>query len=217
MEEARDRVAQVDWAAVEASLDERGFATIPGLVTAAECESLVALYDDERRFRTRVEMARFRFGLGEYKYFAAPLPPLVETLRQALYPRLAPIANRWVEEMGLGQWPFPPTLAAMLELCRRHGQGRPTPLLLRYEAGGYNCLHQDLYGEVAFPLQVTAMLSRGGRDYEGGEFILVEQRPRAQSRGEAIVLKEGEAVVFTSNQRPVRGARGHYRVRMRHA
>jgi hypothetical protein len=160
-------------------------------------------------------MARHRFGEGEYRYFAAPLPPLVATLRRELYARLAPTASRWAARLGAGE-PYPVELGAFLRRCALHGQRRPTPLLLRYEAGGYNCLHQDLYGPVAFPLQVTVLLSCPGRDFAGGQFLLVEQRPRAQSRGEAIELGEGEAIVFATRYRPVDGARGSYRVVMRH-
>ena len=161
-------------------------------------------------------MARLRFGVGEYKYFAAPLPPLVAALRVDLYRHLAPIANRWMEAMGVVAERFPPALGAYLARCAAHGQTRPTPLLLRYTAGGYNCLHQDLYGALAFPLQVTCVLSRRGADYAGGEILLVEQRPRAQSRGEVIVLERGEAVIFPNRHRPVAGARGTYRVTVRH-
>jgi len=200
---------------IAASLDERGHAKTPRLLTPAECEALVALYPLERAFRSRIDMARYRFGVGEYKYFGEPLPPLVAALRRAAYPRLAPIANRWMEALGLPQR-YPAELSGLVELCRRHGQTQPTPLLLRYEGGGYNCLHQDIYGEVAFPLQLACVLSRRGIDDEGGEFLLVEQRPRAQSRGEAITLEQGEALIFTTRFRPVSGAHGAYRVAMRH-
>jgi hypothetical protein len=209
------RIAQLDWDRILQSLDQRGYATTPALLTPAECAGLAALYNDRARFRSRVEMARFRFGAGEYKYFAAPLPPIVADLRESLYPRVVPIANQWVEKLRLGPL-FPPTLDAFLALCRRHGQSRPTPLLLRYEAGGYNCLHQDLYGDIVFPLQFTLMLSRRGIDYQGGEFLLLEQRPRAQSRGEAITLEQGEAIVFATRYRPVKGSRNYYRVNVRH-
>ena len=160
-------------------------------------------------------MARLRFGVGEYRYFATPLPPLVATLRAHLYRHLAPIANRWMEAMGVAER-FPPDLGAYLARCAAHGQTRPTPLLLRYTAGGYNCLHQDLYGALAFPLQLTCVLSRRGTDYAGGELLLVEQRPRAQSRAEVVVLERGEAVIFPNRHRPVAGARGTYRATVRH-
>jgi len=209
-----NRIRRLDWAAIERSLDERGYATIPSLLVRAECAQLAALYDDERRFRTRVDMARHRFGEGEYKYFAAPLPPLVAALRAGLYPRFVPLANRWAT--ALGTETYPPTHATYLARCAAAGQRRPTPLLLRYASGGYNCLHQDLYGPLVFPLQLTCVLSEVGNDYTGGEFLLVEQRPRAQSRGEAIVLGRGEAIVFATRHRPASGTRGVYRVTMRH-
>ena len=209
------RIEDLDWTRIAAALDERGYATAPGLLTGAECAELIALYEDERRFRKRVEMERLRFGVGEYKYFAAPLPEAVQRMRTVFYPWLAPIANRWVTNLREARL-FPPTLDGLLALCREHGQTRPTPLLLRYEAGGYNCLHQDLYGEVAFPLQIACVLSQPRHDYSGGEFLLVEQRPRSQSRGEAIALEQGEAIVFPNRHRPLRGTRGYYRVNVRH-
>ena len=173
------------------------------------------LFADDRRFRTRVDMARHRFGLGEYKYFGVPLPPTVAALRVHLYRHLTPIANHWAELLGVEER-YPADLPAYLARCAARGQRRPTPLLLHYVAGGYNCLHQDVYGALAFPLQVTCMLSQVGEDYAGGEFLLVEQRPRAQSRGEAIALARGEAVIFPNRDRPVRGIRGCYRVSVRH-
>ena len=160
-------------------------------------------------------MERFRFGVGEYKYFADPLPPLVQDLREGAYPRLAAVANAWAKALGERRR-FPPTLRVFQAACRKAGQAKPTPLLLRYEIGGYNCLHQDLYGEIAFPLQLTCVLSRRGADYTGGDFLLVEQRPRQQSRGEAIALEQGEIIIFTVRERPVKGARGYYRAAMRH-
>jgi len=209
------RLAGLDWDALGRSLWDQGYAKTPPLLTAAECESLVALYADDARFRSRVDMARYRFGEGDYKYLAHPLPPLVATLREAAYPPLAVVANAWEAALG-SDTRYPDDLAGLAELCRRHGQTKPTPLLLHYEAGGYNCLHQDLYGDVAFPLQITAFLSRRGVDYEGGDFLLVEQRPRAQSRGEAIHTERGELVIFPTRHRPVRGARGVHRTTMRH-
>ncbi len=211
----RERIARLDWPAIAQSLDERGHATTPRLLEAGECAALVQLYTDERRFRSRIDMARYRFGEGEYKYFAAPLPPLVQALRVHLYRRLAPIANRWMEALGAPDR-YPAELAPYLAQCAAHGQRRPTPLLLHYTAGGYNCLHQDLYGELAFPLQFTCVLSESGVDYTGGELLLVERRPRAQSRGEVIALARGEAVIFPTRFRPVAGARGWYRASMRH-
>ena len=209
------RVAALDWPRIEGDLDARGHAATGPLLTAGECDDLIALYADEARFRSRVDMARHRFGEGEYKYFAEPLPPLVAALRRLMYPRLAPLANRWMERLRAPDR-FPVDLAALRALCARHDQRRPTPLLLRYEAGGYNCLHQDLYGRVAFPLQLTCLLSAPGRDFTGGEFLLVEQRPRQQSRGDVVPLARGEAVVFATRHRPAAGSRGDFRVTLRH-
>jgi hypothetical protein len=208
------RIARLDWDAIGRALWERGWAWTGPLLTGAECAGLARLFAYDRRFRTRVDLARYRFGEGCYKYFAYPLPPLVAALRAALYPRLAPVANAWLATLGEGER-YPRDLGSFLSRCARAGQRRPTPLLLHYAAGGYNCLHQDLYGAVAFPLQVTVMLSRPA-DYAGGEFLLVEQRPRAQSRGEAIALGLGEAIVFTTRHRPIEGARGWYRATVRH-
>ena len=198
-----------------AALDRDGYAVLPGLLAADECRDLVSLYDDRDRFRSRVVMARHGFGEGEYKYLAYPLPPVVEALRRGLYPRLAPVANRWAEQLRLKP-NFPDTLDAYLARCHDAGQLRPTPLILKYGPGDYNCLHQDLYGELVFPLQATVLLSRPGEDFAGGEFLLVEQRPRRQSKGEVVPLARGDAVVFPVNHRPVAGARGFYRVTMRH-
>jgi len=210
-----DRLTRLDWAAVGASLDEWGHARTPALLGPAECAALRALYAEEARFRSRVDMARFRFGVGEYKYFADPLPPIVAGLREHAYAPLAAIANRWEAELKT-RVRHPVDLAGLKALCARRGQTKPTPLLLRYLPGGYNCLHQDLYGKVVFPLQLTVLLSEPGKDFEGGEFLLVEQRPRAQSRGSVVRLDQGEAVIFTTRHRPVAGARGHYRANMRH-
>jgi hypothetical protein len=209
------RLAGLDWPGLEAQLDERGYARTPPLLTDEECGALVKLYGDERRFRSRVDMARYRFGVGEYQYFASPLPGPVAALRAHAYPHLAAIANRWASALG-APGRYPADLAAFLAICAEQGQTKPTPLLLRYESGGYNCLHQDLYGAVAFPLQMTWALSRRGVDFEGGESLLVEQRPRAQSRGEVIALERGEALIFPTNHRPVRGASGYHRVALRH-
>lgn len=211
----RARVDDVDWHAVASDLDARGSALITGLLAPAACEALRALYPDEAPFRSRIVMARHGFGRGEYKYFAYPLPEPVAALRSALYPHLAPIANLWMSRLGL-ETTFPDTHAAFLERCHAAGQMRPTPLLLQYEAGDYNCLHQDLYGPTVFPLQVAILLSEPARDFEGGEFVLVEQRPRMQSRAEVVALSQGDAVVFAVSERPVAGARGDYRVKMRH-
>jgi len=192
-----------------------GYAVIPGLLDANECRALAALYDDREAFRSRVVMARHGFGQGEYKYLAYQLPPVVEGLRQSLYPLVAPIANAWQRQLGLAAV-FPDTLDAYLARCHAAGQQRPTPLILKYGPGDYNCLHQDLYGELVFPIQATVLLSRAGDDFTGGEFLLVEQRPRRQSKGEVVVLNQGDAVLFPVNHRPVAGTRGFYRVTMRH-
>jgi uncharacterized protein len=210
------RLDRLDWGAIDGSLRERGWAKSGGpILTPKECSDLTALYDDERRFRSRVDMERHRFGRGEYKYFAQPLPSLVQALRAGVYPRLVQTANDWRQTLGRSGR-FPPTLRGLAAVCRRAGQTKPTPLLLRYAEGGFNCLHQDLYGDVAFPLQLTCVLGRRDIDYTGGEFLLVEQRPRQQSRGEAITLDQGEMIVFTTRDRPVRGARGFFRTTMRH-
>jgi uncharacterized protein len=207
--------ARVDWGQLASSLEEHGYATTPPLLTAEECRRLAALYPKEDVFRSRVVMQRHNFGRGEYQYFRYPLPPVVERLRQAIYPHLAPIANGWREKLN-EHGRFPPSLGAYLDECHKAGQQRPTPLVLKYAAGDYNCLHQDLYGELVFPLQLTVLLSAPDDEFTGGEFLLIEQRPRAQSRGEVVPLRQGEAVIFPVHHRPVLGARGHYRVTMRH-
>jgi uncharacterized protein len=208
-------MSALERAPIEESLDELGYATVPGLVAPDECLALAARWDDPRAFRKRVVMQQHGFGRGEYRYFDDPLPPAVQGLRAALYRRLAPIANRWRAQLRSPS-EFPATLEAYLEKCHAAGQTRPTPLLLRYEAGDFNCLHQDLYGEQVFPLQATVLLSEPGRDFTGGEFLLVEQRPRAQSRGEVVPLARGDAVIFAVRERPRPGARGFHRVQMRH-
>jgi uncharacterized protein len=200
---------------LSAAFERDGYAVLPGLLDAAECRALAVLYDDREAFRSRVVMARHGFGQGEYKYLAYPLPPVVEKLRQSLYPQLASIANRWHRQLGL-QPTFPDTLDAYLARCHAAGQQRPTPLILKYGPGDYNCLHQDLYGELVFPIQATVLLSRPGEDFAGGEFLLVEQRPRRQTKGEVVPLRQGDAVVFPVNHRPAAGTRGFYRVTMRH-
>jgi hypothetical protein len=205
----------IDWQEVEASLNERGYATTPPLLSAAECHDLAALYASEDSFGSRVVMERHAYGRGEYKYFRYPLPRAVEELRQAIYPHLAPIANRWRERLS-EEGRFPSSLRAYLAQCHAAGQKRPTPLMLKYGSGDYNRLHQDLYGDLVFPLQLTALLSAPDDDFTGGEFLLVEQRPRVQSRGEVVPLRQGEAVIFAVHHRPVQGTRGHYRVTMRH-
>ena len=212
----KSRLEALDWGAIERSLWEYGYAkTGQPLLTPDECDELVALYADDARFRSTVDMARFRFGVGDYKYFAHPLPELIQELRTHAYPPLAAVANQWEIALGTGTL-HPPDLSTLQALCRRRGETKPTPLLLHYEAGGYNCLLQDLYGDVVFPLQITCFLSRRGVDYTGGDFLLVEQRPRAQSRGEAIATEQGEMLVFTTRHRPVETARGYYRAAVRH-
>jgi uncharacterized protein len=209
------RLAALDWARVAADLDAEGCAVVNSVLPPEGCRSLAATYGDDARFRGRIVMARHGFGRGEYKYFAHPLPELVAGLRAALYPWLAGIANRWNEAMGV-EVRYPDAHADFLERCHRAGQAKPTPLLLQYGEGDYNCLHQDLYGEHVFPLQVAFLLSEPGRDFAGGEFVLTEQRPRMQSRAEVVPLRQGDGVVFPVHHRPVRGARGVYRVNMRH-
>jgi len=205
----------IDWQAVATALDETGSAVLEHLVSPDECERLAALYPDDARFRSRVAMARHGFGRGEYKYFGYPLPELIARLRASLYPPLARIANRWHDAMGIEDR-FPATHGGFLARCHAAGQNHPTPLLLRYETGDYNCLHQDVYGDQVFPLQVAVLLSEPGRDFTGGEFVMTEQRPRMQSRAEVVPLRQGDAVVFAVRHRPVRGTRGTYRVNLRH-
>jgi len=205
----------IDWAAVTAELDAQGCAVLPGMIPPEDCAALAGSYTDEGLFRSRVVMARHGFGRGEYKYFAYPLPGLVQSLRDALYPPLAAIANRWNESMRI-ETRFPAAHKDFLARCHKAGQTRPTPLLLHYEAGDYNCLHQDLYGEHVFPLQVAFLLSAPGRDFTGGELVLTEQRPRMQSRAEVVPLAQGDGVIFPVHHRPVQGTRGVYRVTMRH-
>jgi uncharacterized protein len=209
------RVDAIDWAQASNELDTQGCAVLKGLLSADECHSLAALYPDDTRFRSRVVMGRHGFGRGEYKYFAYPLPDLIGELRPALYARLQGVANRWNEAMGI-DIRYPQSHDAFLARCLAAGQTRPTPLLLQYEAGDYNCLHQDLYGEHVFPLQVAILLSEPGRDFSGGEFVLTEQRPRMQSRPEVVPLAQGDAVAFAVHVRPVQGTRGFYRVNLRH-
>jgi hypothetical protein len=209
------RIEALDWDAVGGALDAEGCARIEALLSPAECGELAGLYADEARFRSTVVMARHGFGRGEYKYFSYPLPGLVAQLRASLYPRLAPIANRWHEAMGIDAR-FPLQHSDYLKRCHKAGQRKPTALLLQYGEGDYNCLHQDLYGEHVFPLQLTILLSAPGRDFSGGEFVMTEQRPRMQSRPQVVPLEQGDAVVFAVRHRPVRGTRGTYRVNLRH-
>jgi hypothetical protein len=214
-EDIGERIDALDWADLEAQLDSFGCATAPALFSREECETLAALYDRDGIFRSRVVMERHGFGRGEYKYFAYPLPETLEGARRAVYTHLAPIANRWNEVMRI-ETRYPREHAAFIERCHRAGQIRPTPLLLRYMPGDFNCLHQDLYGEHVFPIQMAILLSAPGRDFTGGEFVMTEQRPRMQSRVEAVPLSQGDAVFFAVHHRPVQGTRGPYRVNMKH-
>jgi len=206
---------EIDWQAVGRHLDADGFALLLGFLKAGDCAMLVADYDDDKRYRSRIVMERHGFGRGEYKYFSYPLPQIVAEHRQRLYPHLAPIANRWNAAMGIDAR-YPDSHAAFVRQCHEAGQERPTPLILRYGPGDYNCLHQDLYGDLAFPLQVAVLLSAPGTDFTGGEFVLTEQRPRRQSRPMVVPLQRGDAVIFAVHHRPVVGTRGSYRVNLRH-
>ena len=210
-----ERVSAIDWDRVSGDLDESGTAKVERLLSAVECDALSGLYARDLYFRSRVVMARHGFGRGEYKYFRYPLPEIVGQLRNSVYPRLAPIANRWNEAMGIGVH-YPLAHEEFIERCHAAGQTRPTPLLLQYGVDDYNCLHQDLYGEHVFPLQLAILLSEPERDFSGGEFVLTEQRPRMQSRAEVVPLCQGDAVIFAVHHRPVRGTRGIYRVNLRH-
>jgi len=208
-------VAGIDWRGIETALDRHGFAVVPALLSPAQCRALAQQYDRDPLYRSRIVMSRHGFGRGEYKYFAYPLPHFIGALRASLYPHLVPIANRWNAAMGI-EVRYPATHAAFIERCHAAGQLRPTPLILRYEQDDYNCLHQDVYGEHVFPIQVAILLSQPGRDFTGGEFVLTEQRPRMQSRAEVVGLEQGDAVIFAVSHRPVQGTRGFYRVNLRH-
>ncbi len=210
-----ERIRALDWGRAARDLDAAGNAMLEGLLRPEECRSLAGWYPEDDCFRSRVVMARHGFGRGEYKYFSYPLPEIIAGLRTALYSRLVPIANRWNEALGIDVR-YPAEHADFLARCHEAGQRRPTPLLLQYQADDYNCLHQDVYGEHVFPLQVAILLSEPGRDFTGGEFVLTEQRPRMQSRAEVVPLEQGDAVVFAVRNRPVRGTRGNYRVNLRH-
>lgn len=216
MSSIQKRIDAIDWDAAQESLSGRGYAVTPLILTADECQAIIALYGDDSRFRSQINMERYRFGVGDYKYFDHPLPETVGSLRTSAYPHLAKVANRWAKELGDSRTPFPQEHSAFLKVCHKAGQTKPTPLVLHYEAGGYNCLHQDIYGEVAFPLQMVFILGQMGRDWEGGEFLLVEQQPRAQSKAEVVAADKGHAIIFTTRYRPVKGTRGYYRVNLRH-
>jgi uncharacterized protein len=209
------RVGELDWARIRRDLDERGYAKTPRVLSEDECGALKGLFGEEDRFRSVIDMRRLRFGSGVYRYFDTPLPEAVRGLREVFYPPLSEVANDWAEKLGARE-AYPDTLEEFLGRCHDAGQTRPTPLILRYEEGDYNALHQDVYGDVGFPLQVLTVLSRREKDYTGGESLLVTQRPRAQSVGEAITLDQGDGLIFPNKHRPVEGTRGHYRVNVRH-
>jgi uncharacterized protein len=209
------KIEKIDWDGVSQDLDEQGSAIIDQLLSADECRAIASLYPEDDAFRSKVVMGRHGFGRGEYKYFSYPLPDLIASLRTAVYPRLVPIANRWNTAMGIDVR-YPEKHADFIERCHQAGQVRPTPLLLQYGAGDYNCLHQDLYGDHVFPLQLAILLSEPGKDFTGGEFVMTEQRPRMQSRPMVVPLRQGDGVVFAVHNRPVQGTRGFYRVNLRH-
>ena len=210
------RKQTIDWERGCAGLDQRGFAVLPGVLEKNICQEIVRYYADDYRFRSRIEMSRYSFGQGEYKYFKYPLPPIVQQIRFSIYPHLAELANRWGDRLGSKLPRYPETLAEFLEQCHRAGQSRPTPLLLKYGAGDFNCLHQDVYGDMIFPFQLTFFLSQRGSDFAGGEFVLAEQQPRRQSRVEVLSPEQGDAVIFSVHHRPIPGARGYYRANLRH-
>jgi hypothetical protein len=215
LKSANERIDTYDWSAIGADLEAHGCVVLPKLLTAAECKDIAALYRHEEHFRSHIHMARHGFGRGEYRYFKYPLPALIEEMRAALYARAVAVANAWNKRMNVDTR-YPKEHADYLKLCHKAGQLRPTPLLLQYVSGDFNCLHQDLYGELAFPLQVTVLLSEPDRDFSGGEFVLTEQRPRMQSRVEVVPLQQGDAVLFAVHNRPVQGTKGTYRVNLRH-
>jgi hypothetical protein len=210
-----ERLERLDWERCGANLLDQGFTELPQILKPREAQGLIALYSRTELFRSRIDMVRYRFGKGEYQYFRYPLPPLVEDLRRALYPKLVTTANQWAERLGVTNT-FPPTFDGLRRICHEKGQTRPTPLLLRYAPGDFNCLHQDVYGEIAFPFQVVFFLSEPGREYSGGEFLLVENAPRAQAMGRAFVPRQGDALVITTRYRPAQGKRGYYKVTVRH-
>ncbi|WP_339294201.1 2OG-Fe(II) oxygenase [Paenibacillus sp. FSL W7-1279] len=209
------RIAGLDWTGIQGALDEQGYAVVPKVLLPDECAEIINTYPEEERFRSTINMARHRFGLGEYKYYQAPLPEPLQQLREGFYPELALTANRWLTQLGHEER-YPVSLDEFLGMCHAQGQERSTPLILKYEEGGYNCLHQDLYGDEFFPFQVVFVLNEKEVDYTGGEFLLIEQRPRAQSRGHVITLEQGAGLIFPTNHRPVQGTRGYYRTTLRH-
>lgn len=210
-----ERVANLDWDSLQQSLDMHGYAKIPSLLNKPECKEIIATYEVQDHFRSTIDMARYRFGIGEYKYYNAPLPDLLQQLREGFYPGLAKTANRWLEQLGHAS-AYPVNLKEFLDHCHEEEQVRSTPLILKYESGGYNCLHQDLYGKVYFPFQIVFALNQKEEDFTGGEFLLVEQRPRAQSQGHVLTLEQGEGLIFPTNHRPLLGTRGYYKTTLRH-
>lgn len=209
------RIEELDWQVLQAALDKQGFAVLPKLLLPEECLDIMNTYSDEEQFRSTIHMERYRFGRGEYKYYQAPVPELLQQLREGFYPELAQTANRWLIQLGHNKW-YPASLDEYLTMCHAQGQERSTPLILKYEEGGYNCLHQDLYGDEFFPFQVVFVLNEKDVDFTGGEFLLMEQRPRAQSRGHVITLEQGAGLIFPTSHRPVEGKRGYYRTTLRH-
>lgn len=215
MDNLKKRLTTTDWQSVTVSMNEKGYALIPKILTDEHCRELIQAYNDEDQYRKTVVMERYRFGLGEYKYFNYPLPPIIQTLREVVYPNLSPIANLWMKALKIEKH-FPKTFEALQSLCRQNNQLKPTPLILKYGKGGFNTLHQDLYGDIYFPMQAALFLNEPDEDFIGGEFVLTQQTPRAQSK--AIVLKprKGDLLIFTTNFRPIKGTRGYYRVNMKH-
>jgi hypothetical protein len=215
MQPVIERLQSKDWTKAAADLHAQGYALVPGLLTPHECNSLIAAYEADNTYRKTITMERYRFGKGEYKYFRYPLPELISDIRQTVYPYLAPVANKWMEVLNIPKT-FPPTHAALQELCNAHGQTLPTALILQYGEGGFNTLHQDLYGDVYFPMQLVLFLNEAGEDYTGGEFVLTEQIPRAQSKASVLQPRRGDMLLFTTSFRPVKGSKGYYRVNMKH-
>ncbi|MDB5140238.1 MAG: Prolyl 4-hydroxylase subunit alpha [Mucilaginibacter sp.] len=211
----QQRINLLSWEQITGEMNERGYCCIPSALTDFECNEMIAQYNNKGLYRKTINMERFRFGLGEYKYFQYPLPPLIQQLRESVYPKLATIANTWMQILNIDQH-FPESLTALLALCHAQNQYRPTPLILKYGEGGYNTLHQDLYGAVYFPMQLVLFLNEPGVDYKGGEFVLIEQRPRAQSKAIVLQPRKGDMLLFTTNFRPVKGSKGYYRVNMKH-
>ncbi|OOQ57933.1 2OG-Fe(II) oxygenase [Mucilaginibacter pedocola] len=210
-----ERIEQADWAAATESLNSKGYAMLSGILSADECDALIGQYSEDALYRKTIQMENHGYGLGQYRYYNYPLPGVVQQLREGIYPHIAPVANNWMKVLGM-ETSFPGNLQELTEQCHAHGQNRPTPLILKYNKGGYNAMHQDLYGEIFFPMQLVVCLNQPGKDFEGGEFVLVEQRPRMQSKAMVLNPGKGDMLIFTTNFRPVLGSRGYYRVNMRH-